>query len=49
MGFSKISKVYFCKIIISMEVQEVVMEVQEESLDFFVCCEPLDNYAWVHP
>jgi len=32
MGFSKILKGYFCKIVISMEVQEVVMEVQEESL-----------------
>jgi len=32
MRFSKISKGYFCKIVISMEVQEVVMEVQEESL-----------------
>jgi len=32
MGFSKITKGYFCKIVISMEVQEVVVEVQEESL-----------------
>jgi len=29
MGFSEKSKGYFCKIVISMEVQEVVMEEQE--------------------
>jgi len=32
MGFSKKLKRYFCKIVISTEVQEVVMEVLEESL-----------------
>jgi len=32
MGFLKISKGYFCKIVISTEVQEVVTEMEEESL-----------------